>query len=73
MKYIYYLKHCHRIEKDLQSGEWICDTKRIGYFSTLEKATQIVKQYRTIQGFRDFPDAFEINRVKVDFDDYEFI
>ncbi len=71
MKYVYQLLHHHKVEKDTD-GSWICDTKEIGIYSTRKKAEETIERYKSITGFKDYPDDFEINEVELDFDDYDF-
>lgn len=71
MKYVYCLHHNHKIEPD--GDKWICDTKSLGYYSTRAKAKKAIQFYKTVIGFKDYPNDFEIEKVPVDFDDYDFI
>ena len=49
----------------------IFDTKDIGFYSTKEKAKQVIEEYKMLPGFRDYPNDFVIEEM--DFDDYDFI
>ncbi len=71
MKYVYCLTHNKKVEPD--GDGWICDTKSLGYFSTRAKAKKAIQFYKTVIGFKDHPNDFEIEKVPVDFDDYDFI
>lgn len=71
MKYVYYLTHSHIV--DYIDGDPIKDTKTIGYYSTYEKAQDTAERYKGIIGFKDYPDGFSIEKIEIDFDDYNFI
>ena len=72
MEYVYQLLHKHKVEQDTD-GSWICDTKEIGVYSTYKKAMETIERYKHITGFKDYPNDFIIKKVKLDFDDYNFI
>ena len=38
----------------------------------MEKAEQTISHYKTITGFKDYPNDFVIEKIKLDFDDYDF-
>lgn len=43
------------------------ETKLIGIYSTREKAEETVRQYKTLPGFRDYPDdCFYIDEYQID-------
>lgn len=67
MKYVYMVEHSRKVEED------VYDSKLLGFFSTKEKAEQAILEYKTVIGFRDYPDDFRIEKFKVDFDTYDFI
>ena len=69
--YVYKLIHSRKIE--YKDGEWICCTIGIGVYSSLENAQKTIEQYKNITGFKDYPDDFKIEKIEVDFDDYDFI
>ena len=70
MKYVYKLQHTRKVE-DVYEG--VTDTKFIGFFSTKKKATETIEKYKQFEGFRDYPDDFMIEKVELDFDDYDFV
>jgi len=39
------------------------DDKLIGFFSTKEKALEIVDKWKEMKGFRDFPEGFKIRTM----------
>lgn len=71
MKYIYSLSHSHLVSG--QDPIDTVDTKFIGYFSSYESACDIENKYKKIIGFKDYPDGFYIEKVQIDYDDYDFI
>ena len=52
MKYVYMVEHSRKVEED------VYDSKLLGFFSTKEKAEQAILEYKTVIGFRDYPDGF---------------
>ena len=68
-RYIYILKHKHKVATD---GDDVFDTKLIGGFSSEIKALQTIEKYKSIEGFKDYPDGFIIEKIEIDYDDYEF-
>lgn len=45
----------------------------IGYFGSWKKARAVMKKYRSsIPGFKDYPNCFEIKKIKVNEDNYYF-
>ena len=46
------------------------DDKLIGFFSTKEKALEIVDKYKEMEGFRDFSEGFKIRTVIIGKDYY---
>ena len=71
MKYVYELLHRHKVEQD-EDGSWICDTKIIGIYSTKKKAKETRERYKHITGFKDYPNDFEIKKIKLDFEIREY-
>ena len=61
------LEHSRKVDSD------IYESKLLGFFSTKGKAEQAILGYKTVIGFRDYPDDFRIERFRVDFDDYDFV
>lgn len=72
MIYVYKLEHNKKVELDLD-GKWIMDTKMIGFFSSEEKCQQVINHYKTIEGFKEYPNDFMIEKITVDFDDFDFV
>jgi hypothetical protein len=58
--YVYRLSHKH------------CgDTKLVGYFGSWKKARKIMKKYRSsMQGFKDTPNGFIIEKIRINEDNY---
>ena len=71
MQYVYQLLFKHKVEQDID-GRWIYSTIGIGIYSTKEKAKETIERYKHITGFQDYPNDFIINKVELDFDDYDF-
>lgn len=67
------LKHKHIIEIDKITGEEICDTKFLGFFSPKKKCKEVIKYYLKQPGFRDYPDGFFYEIVDANIDDYNDI
>lgn len=40
--------------------------KNIGYFDSLAKAEQAIKQYKLLEGFKEYPNGFIITAIKID-------
>ncbi len=48
--------------------------KTIGYFSSWKKARTVMKKYRSsIEGFKDYPNDFQIRRIKLNEDNYYYL
>jgi len=62
--YVYIVEHSYEND-DCE------EAKLIGVFSTKEKAEQIVKQYKKLPGFKDFPDNFYINKYELDVSEWK--
>lgn len=71
LKYVYKLKHYHVVGHD-NVGDELRSRKTIGYYSSLKKAKETIERYKNITGFKDYPDGFYIEKVEIDFDNYEF-
>jgi hypothetical protein len=56
------LWHSYQPDPDVDHDE----EKFIGIYSTEEKAKAAIARLRTLPGFRDYPDGFEIHRQRVD-------
>ena len=70
MKCVYKLEHKNCKEIDFETGEEICDTKMLGFFSSKEKCNESIKEYLLQPGFKDYPERFFIEKVYADIDDY---
>ncbi len=57
--YIYIIIHSYDLDD-------CAETKFIGAFSTLEKAKEIVENYKRLPGFKDYPDKFFIDKYTID-------
>ena len=68
LKYIFFLYHSRLTDKAINAY----DTKKIGFFSSLEKAQEIIEQYKCVQGFKDYPDCFKIEKLEINYDDFDF-
>lgn len=55
----------------MYKGKYVYCSEVIGYFSSLKKAKEIIEEYKNIEGFRDYPENFEIKRLKIDDEDFE--
>lgn len=64
VKYVYYLYHRHKICFDSKWG-WIYDTKEIGYFTSIKKMDKVLKSYKKIIGFRDYPNDFVVEKISI--------
>lgn len=73
MKEVYMLVHKNIIEIDNITGEEICDTKLLGFFSPKEKCREVIKYYLKQPGFKDYPDRFFYERVDANVDNYNDI
>jgi len=67
MKYVYKLEHSRKIDEEYDT------TKLIGFFSSKEKAEEIIENYKKMEGFRDYPEGFTIEECEIDFNDWEII
>ena len=54
----------------LDAGEDVYETKLLGIYSSQEKAETAIERYRRLEGFRDYPDDFYIDRYEVDEDNW---
>jgi hypothetical protein len=60
MKILFLLRHRRVLFDD------VFDTKWIGWYSTAEKAQAAIDRAVLLEGFRDYPDGFELFEVEVD-------
>ena len=47
------------------------DEKLIGVYSTKDKASTAIQKYRSISGFRDYPDGYIVDEYVLDQDNWE--
>ena len=65
MRFVYVLWHTH----ELNEGEE--DSKLLGVYSTESIAKDKIIQYKTLPGFNEYPDGFEITRYEIDVDNWK--
>ncbi len=56
MKYLYILCHLNKKNEDI---------KTIGKFTSLEKAKNVIEEYKQYKGFKDNPDGFFIDKYEI--------
>ena len=61
--YLFELLHKHIVAYG-EKGDPISDIKKIGVYSTLNKAREAIERFRPLPGFSDYPDDFVISRVR---------
>ena len=44
----------------------LCELKCIGWFSTMEKVKEVRDRYKKMEGFRDTPQCFFVEKYKID-------
>ena len=71
-KCIFRLDHRHKVERD-PAGTWIYSTCAIGYYTSRKRAKRIIEQYRSLPGFSDYPNGFRITKVRLNYDNYDFM
>lgn len=59
MKSVFILQHSYEIDESEQ-------TKIIGIYSTRDKANAAVEKFKTLPGFRDYPESFYIDEYEID-------
>lgn len=64
-KAIYQIVHKQRLEQ--LNDEWIYDSKGIGFFSSITIVKRVIKKYKNIKGFCDYPNDFVIDKYMIDF------
>jgi len=67
MEQVYMLTHARPVE------EGVTDDILIGFYSSADKAGEVIERYKLITGFKDYPDNFIVEEMEVDFDDFDFI
>lgn len=65
MKKVYLLWHSHEFE----NGE--DDAKLLGVYSSESIATKKINKYKTLPGFKENPDGFEIDKYEIDCDQWQ--
>lgn len=73
MEVVYMLQHDRFVEIDEETGEPLCDTKLLGFFSTEEKCREAISYYNQQPGFKDHPEGFKVEEIEADVDDYNDI
>lgn len=64
-EYVYLLRHTYEYGEENEHEE----TKIIGIYSTREKAEDVVKKFKLLPGFKDYPEeCFVICEYKIDKD-----
>jgi hypothetical protein len=61
---VFVVQHTHKLE---DGGE---DVKLVGVYSSEERAREAVDRLSRKPGFRDHPDSFQIDRYRVDSDQW---
>ena len=70
MKYVYKVEH-RRILTNSGTDSF-SSTKIIGFYSSKNKAMSVIERYKTVEGFKDYPDHFIVEKCEIDFDDFIF-
>lgn len=65
--FYYYLLH-RRYNKDSTRS-----TCALGFFSSKKKILEAIEYYKELDGFKEYPDGFEIEKMILDYDDFDFI
>ena len=64
---IYVVDHIREYYQDPKNPEKkYLDSKGIGNFYSLEKAKEIVNEYKNLKGFKDYPNGFKITEYTID-------
>lgn len=72
MKYVYWLSHSY-VTGYTSEMEEIREVFSIGYFSSYQKACEAIDQVKDAVGFKSYPDGFSIEKIEIDYDDFDFI
>ncbi len=67
---VYEMVHRRTVEIEKNTGENICDTKLLGFFSDYKKCQDAIAYYITQPGFKEYPEDFIIEEIEADIDDY---
>ena len=73
MDKVYMLKHKLLVEIDEETGEEVCDTSLLGFFSSEDNCENAIASYLEMPGFCEYPDRFFIEEVDADIDYYNDI
>ncbi|BBB90460.1 DUF7336 domain-containing protein [Methylomusa anaerophila] len=67
MKFAYVLQHSYEVGEDGAFDE----VKLIGVYSSKEKAEQVIRRYKILPGFKDYPmECFHISEYEIDKDQW---
>lgn len=61
--YLYHVTHQYFVELDTD-GSPINEAKEIGLYTTKQFANQAIERFKTLPGFRDYPDCFSIAKQR---------
>lgn len=64
MEKVYFVDHI----RDISEDDDVQDVKLIGVYTTKELAEEAVERKKNLEGFRDYPDGFEISETPLDTD-----
>ncbi|MFT9077050.1 hypothetical protein [Ethanoligenens sp.] len=56
----------------IESNENVYSGSLIGFYSSRKKAEETIKKYKSIEGFKDYPNGFIIEEYEVDDDNVTF-
>jgi ABC-type dipeptide/oligopeptide/nickel transport system permease subunit len=73
MRFVFMLQHDRFVEVDKETGELLCDTKLLGFFSSEDKCREAISHYKQQPGFKDHLEGFTFKKVEADIDDYNDI
>lgn len=59
---VFILQHSYDYGENLEYQE----TKFLGVFSTEQEAQKAIEHYKTLDGFKDYPDDFYVDKYEVD-------
>lgn len=62
MKQVFIVEHNILVDEEND----LYEMKTIGIFSSKRKAEEVVEIYKTLEGFRDYPDCFNIGTYELD-------
>lgn len=64
MKYVYLLQHSYEVNE-------YDETKIIGVYISEKKALDVIEQYKTLPGFKEYSDCFYIDKYELDKNHWE--